>query len=78
MSASRLPQRRLGTHGPLVPAIGLGCRSLTGVYGDADDAAPIALIHHDIAVGANPLDSVDIYGGGHNETVIGGALHSGL
>jgi aryl-alcohol dehydrogenase-like predicted oxidoreductase len=69
-----LQQRRLGAHGPMVPAIGLGCMSLSGVYGDADDAASVALIHHAIAIGANHLDSSDMYGWGHNETVIGTAL----
>jgi aryl-alcohol dehydrogenase-like predicted oxidoreductase len=58
----------------MLPAIGLGCMSLSGVYGDADDAASVALIHHAIAIGANHLDSSDMYGWGHNETVIGTAL----
>jgi len=74
MTPPLLTQRRLGTNGPLVPAIGLGCMSLSGVYGDADDAASVALIHHAIAIGANHLDSADMYGWGHNETVIGTAL----
>jgi len=69
-----IPQRRLGANGPMLPAIGLGCMSLSGVYGDADDAASVALIHHAIAIGANHLDSSDMYGWGHNETVIGTAL----
>jgi aryl-alcohol dehydrogenase-like predicted oxidoreductase len=69
-----MTQRRLGAHGPMIPAIGLGCMSLSGVYGDADDAASIALIHHAIAIGANHLDSSDMYGWGHNEDVIGAAL----
>ncbi|WP_237214380.1 aldo/keto reductase [Falsiroseomonas oryziterrae] len=74
MPTPPLPQRRLGANGPMVPAIGLGCMSLSGVYGDADDAASVALIHHAIACGANHLDSSDMYGWGHNETVIGAAL----
>ncbi len=67
--------RHLGAGGPPVSAIGLGCMSLSGVYGDADDAASIALIHHAIARGATHLDSSDMYGWGHNETLIGTALH---
>ena len=34
--------RRLGNNGPEVSAIGLGCMSLSGVYGKSDDAAGIA------------------------------------
>jgi aryl-alcohol dehydrogenase-like predicted oxidoreductase len=68
------PQRRLGRHGPPVSALGLGCMSLSGVYGDADDAASIALIHAAIERGATHLDSSDMYGWGHNETLLGQAL----
>jgi aryl-alcohol dehydrogenase-like predicted oxidoreductase len=69
-----LAQRILGKGGPLVPAIGLGCMSLSGVYGDADDAQSVDLIHRAVDLGVAHLDSSDMYGWGHNETVIGQAL----
>jgi aryl-alcohol dehydrogenase-like predicted oxidoreductase len=69
-----LPHRTLGTNGPSVAAVGLGCMSLSGVYGAADDAESIRLIHHAIDIGVDHLDSSDMYGWGHNEDVIGKAL----
>ncbi|MDX2157937.1 MAG: aldo/keto reductase [Hyphomicrobiaceae bacterium] len=68
------PTRRLGSDGPNVSAIGLGCMSLSGVYGTADDAASEDLIRHAIDNGINHLDSSDMYGWGHNETVVGRAI----
>ncbi len=69
---AKIEQRQLG--GLAVPAIGLGCMSLSGVYGAADDVASEALIRHAIETGARHLDSSDMYGWGHNETVVGRAI----
>lgn len=75
MSASTTIARRpLGRGGPLVSAIGLGCMSLSGVYGEADDAVSEALIRGVLDRGVNHLDSSDMYGWGHNETVLGRAI----
>ena len=69
-----IAQRKLGKTGPKVSAIGLGCMSLSGVYGKSDDEAAIALIHHGLDRGIDFLDSADLYGWGHNEEVVGRAL----
>ena len=69
-----IEQRKLGTGGLSVSAVGLGCMSLSGVYGDADDAVSEKLIRHAIDVGVNHLDSSDMYGWGHNETLLGRAI----
>lgn len=69
-----LAQRSLGRGGPSVPAIGLGCMSLSGVYGDADDAQSVALVRAAVDLGVTHLDSSDMYGWGHNERVLGQAL----
>jgi aryl-alcohol dehydrogenase-like predicted oxidoreductase len=69
-----LPTRRLGHSTLDVSAIGLGCMGLSGVYGPADDAESIALIQRALDLGVNHLDSSDMYGWGHNETLIGKAL----
>jgi aryl-alcohol dehydrogenase-like predicted oxidoreductase len=66
--------RKLGKAGPQVSAIGLGCMSLSGVYGKSDDDASIALIHYALDRGVDFLDSADLYGWGHNEEVVGRAL----
>ena len=69
-----MPQRALGNGGLLVSTVGLGCMSLSGVYGEADDAASEDLIRYAIDLGVNHLDSSDMYGWGHNEEVIGRAI----
>ena len=67
-------RRRLGGMGPEVSAIGLGCMSLSGVYGTSDDEAGIALIHRAIDLGVDHFDSSDMYGWGQNEELLGRAL----
>jgi aryl-alcohol dehydrogenase-like predicted oxidoreductase len=71
---TKVAYRQLGKSGPIVSAIGLGCMSLSGIYGTAEDAGSEALIHHAIDTGINHLDSSDMYGWGHNEEVVGRAI----
>ncbi len=71
---SSIEHRALGTGGLKVSAIGLGCMSLSGVYGEADDAASETLIRDAIGLGVTHFDSSDMYGWGHNEGVVGRAL----
>jgi aryl-alcohol dehydrogenase-like predicted oxidoreductase len=72
--AQLLEHRKLGAGSLSVSAIGLGCMSLSGIYGAADDAASEDLIRHAIDLGVDHLDTSDMYGWGHNEEVIGRAL----
>ena len=61
--------------GPLtVSAVGLGLMSMSGVYGDAKDEESIGVIHHALDRGLDFLDTADMYGWGHNETLLGRAL----
>jgi aryl-alcohol dehydrogenase-like predicted oxidoreductase len=69
-----MEQRPLGRSPLRVSAIGLGCMGLSGVYGPADDNESMTLIQKAIDLGVNHLDSSDMYGWGHNETLIGRAL----
>lgn len=69
-----LAQRSLGRGGLSVPAIGLGCMGLSGVYGEADDNASVDLVRAAVDRGVTHLDSSDMYGWGHNEEVLGRAL----
>jgi len=57
-----------------VSAIGLGCMSLSGVYGTAIDEQGIAVIHAALDHGITLLDTSDMYGFGHNEDVVGKAI----
>src|SRR5271170_2031020 len=66
--------RRLGKGGPGISAIGLGCMSLSGVYGTSDDAAGVTLIHRAIELGVDHFDSSDMYGWGQGEELLGRAL----
>lgn len=72
--STTLPTRRLGKNGPVVSAIGLGCMSLSGVYGASTDDNGVAVIQHALDRGIDFLDTSDMYGWGHNESVVGRAL----
>ncbi len=69
-----LQTRRLGASDLDVTAIGLGCMSLSGIYGESSDDNGIAVVHAALDAGVNFLDSADMYGWGHNETLLGKAL----
>src|SRR5688572_20371422 len=72
-----MEQRALGKNGPKVSALGLGLMSMSGIYGNANDEESIGVIHHAIDKGVTFLDSADMYGWGHNETLLGKALKGG-
>jgi aryl-alcohol dehydrogenase-like predicted oxidoreductase len=69
-----MQHRPLGTHGPTVAAIGLGCMGMSGMYGPADRSESIATIHAALDAGITLIDTGDFYGMGHNEMLIGEAL----
>ncbi|CBS90617.1 aldo/keto reductase [Azospirillum lipoferum] len=66
--------RTLGTSGPTVSALGLGCMGMSDFYGPADRAEGIATIHAALDAGVTLLDTGDFYGMGHNEMLIGEAV----
>jgi len=69
-----MEQRELGRTGVKISALGLGLMSMSGVYGNASDEESIRVIHYALDQGMNFLDSADMYGWGHNETLLGKAL----
>jgi len=66
--------RRLGSSGPRVSAIGLGCMGMSGAYGPAEEGESIATIGAALDAGISLLDTGDYYGMGHNELLIREAL----
>ena len=67
-------QRRLGTGGPAVSALGLGCMGMSEFYGAHDDAESIRTIHRALDLGITMLDTADVYGIGENEILVGKAI----
>ena len=68
--------RKLGTAGPTVSALGLGCMGMSFLYGPADDAESVATIHAALDRGITLLDTGDFYGMGANELLIRDALRA--
>jgi len=67
----------LGTKGPLVSRLGLGCMGMSDFYGPADRRESIATIHEALEAGINILDTGDFYGMGDNEMLLREALADG-
>jgi aryl-alcohol dehydrogenase-like predicted oxidoreductase len=73
-SKMRVAYRQLGSHGPRVSALGLGCMGMSEFYGPSDRDESIATIHGALESGITLLDTGDFYGMGHNELLIREAL----
>ena len=72
-----MEKHQLGSTGPRVSGIGLGCMGMSDVYGPADQSESIATIHAAIDAGITLLDTGDFYGMGRNEMLICEALGGG-
>jgi aryl-alcohol dehydrogenase-like predicted oxidoreductase len=66
--------RRLGSDGPEVAAIGLGCMGMSAFYGATDEAEATATIHRALDLGCNFLDTSDMYGPYTNERLVGRSI----
>jgi aryl-alcohol dehydrogenase-like predicted oxidoreductase len=70
-----MDERTLGTNGPEVSAIGLGCMSMTGGYSDRPDRQEmISLLRTAVDRGVTFFDTAEIYGPYANEELVGEAL----
>lgn len=72
-------QRRLGTNGPEVGAVGLGCMGMTTAYdtNERDDEESVRVIHRAIELGVVLIDTAEVYGPYENEELVGRALADG-
>jgi aryl-alcohol dehydrogenase-like predicted oxidoreductase len=66
--------KKLGNSDIETSEIGLGCMTMTGIYGPADENESIATIQAAIDSGVSFIDTADAYGGGSNETLVGKAI----
>jgi aryl-alcohol dehydrogenase-like predicted oxidoreductase len=69
-----MEQRKLGTTGLTVSALGLGCMGMSAYYGETDERESIAAIHRALELGVNFLDTAEIYGPHTNEELVGRAV----
>jgi aryl-alcohol dehydrogenase-like predicted oxidoreductase len=67
-------QRRLGSSGLLVSAVGFGCSPLAGQYGDVDLSLGLDTISRALDLGVTLLDTADVYGNGASEELVGRAI----
>lgn len=66
-----MDHRPLGRTGLSVSAIGLGCMGMSEFYGASDDAQSLETLEAALAAGITLFDTADMYGTGHNETLLG-------
>jgi aryl-alcohol dehydrogenase-like predicted oxidoreductase len=67
-----IPTRTLGTGGPVVGAIGLGCMSFGPAYGGIGGIDPTPVVNRAIDLGCTLLDTADAYG--PSEAAVGAAI----
>ncbi len=69
-----MEQRRLGSQGLTVSALGLGCMGMSQSYGPADEGESVATLERALELGVTFFDTANAYGQGHNERLVGRVL----
>ncbi|WP_313079272.1 aldo/keto reductase [Pulveribacter sp.] len=72
-----MQQRNLGTSGPAVSALGLGCMGMSEFYGPSEDAGSLRTLARALELGVTLFDTADTYGLGHNEELLGRFIREG-
>ncbi len=63
--------RTLGGSSLTVSALGLGCMGMSEFYGPTDETQSLATLERALELGVTHFDTADMYGSGHNETLLG-------
>lgn len=67
--------RKLGGTGIKISEIGFGAWAIGGdAWGPVEDSASLSAINRALELGINLLDTADVYGNGHSETLVGQAI----
>ncbi|MDQ0009539.1 aryl-alcohol dehydrogenase-like predicted oxidoreductase [Luteibacter jiangsuensis] len=66
--------RKLGTHGPEVSILGLGCMGMSEFYGIGDEKESVATLERALELGITFWDTSDAYGPHTNEELLGRTL----
>jgi aryl-alcohol dehydrogenase-like predicted oxidoreductase len=76
MFAMTIPTRSLGSSGPEVGAVGLGCMGMSWAYGEdeRDDAQSREVLRRALDLGVTLIDTADAYGPFTNEELVGAGL----
>ncbi|HEX4725136.1 MAG TPA: aldo/keto reductase, partial [Pseudonocardiaceae bacterium] len=69
-----MEQRTLGRTGRSVSVVGLGTWQLGADWGDVSEDDALDVLRAAVDSGVTFLDTADVYGGGHNEELVGEAL----
>ncbi|KXW58003.1 aldo/keto reductase [Ferrovum myxofaciens] len=69
-----MEQRKLGSQGLIVSALGLGCMGMSEFYSGRSEVAAFATIDRALQLGVSFLDTADMYGVGSNEELVGKAV----
>jgi aryl-alcohol dehydrogenase-like predicted oxidoreductase len=69
--SARSNYRSIGLNGRSVFPIGLGCMGMSEFYGAVNDSESLATLEAAFNQGVTFYDTADMYGAGHNETLLG-------
>src|SRR4051812_40124287 len=72
----KIDKTLLGSQGAFVSRVGLGCLSMSEMYGEPNEEESLATILRALELGITFFDTADIYGLGHNEKLLSRVLRS--
>lgn len=70
-----MKKQRIGNSELMASSIGLGCMGMSEWYGPTNDEESKATIKLAFEKGLNFFDTADVYGNGHNESLLGSAVN---